>query len=435
MLSAIALTGCESGRATRAAVGDFYRSDFASAREGFRASAERRPFHEDSLLDNARFGMSNLASGDVNEASRALGTAYKLLESGGVNDEARIFAATVLHEGVKVYKGEPFEQAMVYSALAFTNALRGDWENVRVCARATVRRLADFQNADPTASDRFRREGVALVETDFALGYLLEGIADRVLGEDDSALDRAVSLNSSLREVVERVRSGRFNTIAFIEFGRGPSKEQYGDDGAMTRWVRNQRSAGELAVFVTGTAVAGPAKAAADVNRMAEDHRWNNLENARKFKSGLGTVMILGGATTALASEDKGAQIAGVAVAATGLLMKLLSSADTRHNELLPSEVFVAAFELPPEGANVEIVLSGAPAERVTLNGARPGTPTAPTVMYARVTPYRGGGSAPGVASWRLQDAARLESAERAADDAWNAETRILQERNPSNRP
>lgn len=414
------LPGCASDHATRVAVSEFARADFASAAVGFRPGAERRPFDEDSVLNNARLGMAALAAGDINTSVQSLGTAYKLLESGGVNDESRIFAATVLHEGVRVYKGEPFEQALTYTALATANALRNDWENVRVCARAATRRLADFEAADPGAKDRFRREGVKLVESTYALGYLLEGIANTVLGEHDEALDRAVALNGSLRPVVDAVKAKRFNAILIIDWGRGPRKESYGDDNARTRWVARDAPAGDMRLTISGAPTVS-LRAAADVNAMSADYRWNNLEDARTFKSGLGTVLVVGGATTAVASEDKGAQIAGLAAAGAGLLMKLLSSADTRHNELIPSEVFVASLELPAQGADVNVSFASNRSAPISIPLARPGTPTAPSVLYVRSLTAHGVPAWP-VTSWGRPRAIDSRDADAEARDAWEAE-------------
>ncbi|MFM9959001.1 MAG: hypothetical protein ACKVZJ_13100 [Phycisphaerales bacterium] len=421
-LAGSSLTGCASDLQTRQAVADFSRADFGAAAVGFRPAAERRPLDENSLLNNARLGMASLAAGDVNSASNALRTAYQLLESGNVNDEGRIFAATVLSDGALVYKGEPYEQAMTYTALAWVSALRGDWENVRVAARASVRRLADFKDADPSGKDRFSREGVKLVESTFALGYLMEGIANRVLGEaDDQPLDRAVALNASLRPLADAVRAGRFNALLVVESGRGPRKDSYGEDGASTRWVPRDPPAGDLRVGIGGPFVT--VAPAADVNRMSADYRWNNLEDARRFKSGLGSVLVIGGITTAAASNNKDAQIAGLAAAGAGLLMKLLASADTRHNELIPGEVFVAALELPPQGADIGISFSGGRSAPLSVPGVRPGTASAPTVIYLRSLASHGVPVRP-VTTWTYESQQMAREADHDAEAAWESEVR-----------
>lgn len=429
LLAGALLTGCASDGAARQAVADFSRADFGAAAVGFRPAAERRPLDENSLLNNARLGMASLAAGDVNTARNALRVAYQLLESGNVNDEGRIFAATVLSDGALVYKGEPFEQALTYTALAWANALAGDWENVRVCARASVRRLADFKAADPEGKDRFSREGVQLVESTYALGYLLEGIANRVLAEpDETPLDRAVRLNAALRPVADAVRAGRFNTIVVVESGRGPRKDAYGDDNASTRWVPRDPPAGDLRLSAAGptltpTLTLAPA---ADVNRMSADYRWNNLEDARRFKSGLGSVLVIGGITTAAASDKKEAQIAGLAAAGAGLLMKLLASADTRHNELIPAEVFVAALELPPQGADITLGFTAARSAPITIPAVRPGTASAPTVVYLRSLASHGVPSRP-VTTWSYESAQMARQAGDEGDAAWDAELRATQ--------
>lgn len=410
------LPGCAADHAAKDGVRAFYAGDFGSAAAAFRPGAERRPFDENSLLNNARLGMAELAAGRAANAVRPLGVAYQLLESGGVNDSGRMLAATVLHEGVRVYKGEPFEQALTYAALAWANALRGDWENVRICARASVRRLSDYGG---------KPEGHAgAPETDFAMGYFLEGLANAVLGEGDlSALDRAVSLNAGLGAAAERIRAREFNAVVIIEAGRGPEKESYGDDDAQTRWTVIDTGPGSARVDVSvppGSAAApgsGTLGVVADVNRMSETHRWNNLEDARSFKSGLGTVMVVGGVGTAVASEDKGAQIAGLSAAAAGLLMKALSSADVRHNELLPAEVFVAVVRVPESGADLSVTLGSA--SRIEVPGVRPGTPGAPSVVYARVVP-RARIAARAVTSWGEIERVRARNADAEAERIWD---------------
>lgn len=416
LLAGCVLGACAADRAAQEGVRAFYAGDFASAAVAFRPGAERRPFDENSILNSARLGMAELAAGRAQSAVRPLGTAYQLLESGSVNDEGRILAATVLHEGVRVYKGEPFEQAMTYTALAWANALRGDWENVRVCARSAVRRLADYQNALGNKS----RPGAP--ETDFALGYFLEGLANAAMNEPDlSALDRAVLLNAALAPHADRVRARDFNAVIVIEAGRGPEKEAYGDDNAQTRWAALDSGPGSARIeMVTPPGSAPDARglaAAADVNRMSEVHRWNNLQDARSFKSGLGSVLVVGGAGTAVVSEDKGAQIAGISAAAAGLLMKALSSADVRHNELLPAEVFVAVLKVPEGGADVRVSLGAA--SRLDIPGVRPGTPSSPSVVYARVVP-RPRLAARAVTSWGEAERLRRHDADIEAERVWN---------------
>ena len=384
--------GCTSTAYNIDAARAFYAYDFLDARAQYRPDSIRRPFDENSVLNNARLGMAALADGDPVESTSALSTAYKLLESGSVNDDARILAATVISDGVTVYKGEPFEQAFTYTALAYANALKGDWENVRVCARATVRKLYDFQQADPNSRSKLEQEGVRLVETDFTLGYLLQAIADRIIGEDSPALQQALSLDQRLYPLADRLKPGRFNVVVVVEAGRGPSKQAYGEDNTLTRWVAHDAGVyGDLRILVNGAPAGPDAAPVVDVNQMAQDHRWNNLEESRRIKSALGTALMAGGGGVAVLGRSRDTQLAGVGALLLGLLVKASSGADTRYNELLPEQVFVGLAEVPPQGGTVEVGLTGNWASRVVVPVRRPGSLSSPSMIYLRL--FRSGGT------------------------------------------
>ncbi len=63
------------------------------------------------ILDRYRLGVVALAEGDVQAAERALRETFELLASHGINRRKQL-AATIINEDQKIWKGEPFEQAM-----------------------------------------------------------------------------------------------------------------------------------------------------------------------------------------------------------------------------------------------------------------------------------------------------------------------------------
>ena len=55
-----------------------------------------------------------------------------------------------------------------------------------------------------------------------------------------------------------------------------------------------------------------------DLNRLAQDVKWTNLEDLRLAKSAIGDVLLVGGGVTAVASRNRTAQAAGAGAAVLG---------------------------------------------------------------------------------------------------------------------
>lgn len=416
-VSAVTITACTSSAPH--AGPDFYAGNLTAARQQLRPAALKDTLDTNSVLNNARLGMAALADGDTTEAKRALRTAYQILESGNINDEGRLFASEVFWEGAKVYKGEPFEQAFTYTALATTFAIEGDWQNVRVASRATVRKLKDYSDASASSSESLSQEELArraaeadaerakadqstddydyfkdegrFVDSDFTLGYLLQGVADRVINEPSDALDAAVRTNPRVTPLADTIRSGNFNTILLIDYAHGPRKVNTGPDGVLTDWIpRGEGNPSPLTITIDGATFPGFTGPVCNVNQMAKDHRWNTFENARRAKSVIGDAMLIGGGITAVASNHRETQLIGLGVLLAGLALKGTSAADIRYNELLPSAVYMAALEIPA-GAELRIgippALNAAPAMTYVLPHYRPLDTRAPRVIYFRAVP------------------------------------------------
>jgi len=413
----VIFSGCASNAPS--ASGPFYRGDLVAARETLRPAARAEKLNENTVLTASQLGMAALADGDTVEARTVLRTAYDILESGNVNDDARIFAATVLWEGVTVYKGEPFEQALALTALAAAYATEGDWQNTRIAARATTRRLREYADARGDSSDIARaaaraeqarndpdydyfRDEARFVDTNYTMGYLLQAVAARQLNdsaEADSAARMALAINPSLRPLTDRIVAGRYNTIIHIDVGRGPQKTRYGQDGVFTRWVPVDTSSfSDLRITADRAPVAVPyAAPVTDINAMAQDHRWSTLQDARNAKSLLGNAMLLGGTIVAATSNNRDTQLIGLGIALAGLLTRSTAAADVRHNPFLPAASYFTVADLPP-GSDVRIELPELGGAGVValpnMRAPRDGEP--PLYVYLRLagpSPVRAGPS------------------------------------------
>ena len=386
-----------------AAAGAFSAADYTRTRKALRAPAYREPIHENTLLDAAALGMAALADGSTFEANQSLTRAYQLLESGSLNDDARLFAAAYINEGISVYKGEPFEQAMTYHALAIAAALDGDWENARIASRAGTRRLREFRDArggdepmPPEAVAQALSERAAdddesaftSAETDFALAYLLEAIADNAIGRASNAIDLAKAADARIAPLADDIASARYNTVIIVHLGMGPVKEPAGPHGESTLWTpREPDDPGPMFTTFNGWDAAPGVRPVTNVARMSRDHRWINFESIRRLKALIGEGLVMGGVIVTSGNEHNTSnQLAGAAMILSGILLQASSAADLRHNPLLPAAVYLAVVDLPPGAGELVLRFPDRGLPPVVIPSVSPGTTRSPAVVYFRLT-------------------------------------------------
>ena len=106
MAACLGVPGCASAIKvdTAVAVGDY-----GAAREFLATHGEDKPGNRHYILDKMRLTMASLADGYPDSAELATNELFELLRTQGLNEDKTILA-TVLVEGVKIWKGEPFEQ-------------------------------------------------------------------------------------------------------------------------------------------------------------------------------------------------------------------------------------------------------------------------------------------------------------------------------------
>jgi len=409
-MAALLLGGCANKPQPRPAIAAYYQYDYPFAAQYLRPLAENRK-SEDVVLNNMRLGLAALAGGDLHEAQRALMTAYEYLRSGGVNTEDRTVAATWVNEGVLVWKGEPFEQAMSYYYVSALFMLQGDWENGRAAAQNSLFALRDFgevKGRTPTmqdiAEEAKRRErsgqgdyledGYDVIHSEFALGYLLVAMNYQYMGDGATArriYDYVRQLRSDLEPLADTLQSGSYDALLLVDVGRGPAKVRYGPDGAMVRFDPDGRRHPSLRVnaSVDGERVGHAGhQPVVDLWVLSQYPKWWSLESMRKAKSAIGTALMVGGATAASIGSrkrSKEAALAGAGAMIAGALLKASAQADIRQNEFLPRSVFIVPLMLGPNEHNVRIDVAGGGSTSGIWTGLRGGRVGSPAVYYLRL--------------------------------------------------
>ncbi|MFN3166053.1 MAG: hypothetical protein ACE37H_03205, partial [Phycisphaeraceae bacterium] len=227
--------------------------------------------------------------------------------------------------------------------------------------------------------------GYVAERNNFTMAYLLHAIASQQLGRSDEASDyfnRVVTLDAALGPLVERLRAGAYNTVVVVADGLGPRKVATGPNGVLSRYqpidalraparlYLNQQPRAELPVVT-------------DVNQMALDHRWNNLEDVRVAKNVLGDLALAGGTIALLEGarrEDATLAIIGAGVLAAGVFMKATARANTDYCDVFPQRLYLAALDVAQPGTDVTFELSGQPATSATLRNLEP--PTGPQAAF-----------------------------------------------------
>ena len=419
-LAALALLmflGCQQPMRTpyaQLAVGDY-----ASARLDIHDNLKDNRSDRRYMLDRMRLGVLTLADGYPQSSLNVFEEVYDVLRTHGVNRD-RTVASAVLHEGVRIWKGEPFEQAMAMLYYGLAQAQTGSWDNARAAADNALFYLRDFGtnqagqrlNTHEIARrsllyERARAQGQTHEEaqkqsdylnhgyiaqpSNFTLAYLLHGIASQQLERHEEASDhfnRALELNPDLQNTINILKYQHYNTILVVSYGLGPQKQGYGPDNALARFVPRTRSnRAALAVQLDGQPYADVPEAY-DINRMAADHMWNNLEDVRRAKSTLGTALLVGGIIATdigLSRDNNAATIAGIAAIGTGALLKAGAHVDTRYADVIPQRFYLVPLYLPQREQPILLQVNGKPHSRLVLRGLAAPSDNQAQLRYVRL--------------------------------------------------
>lgn len=403
-LLVVCLTGCAADAPPVQLPYDVGGGDYAKPRGYLQQRVDglgplwRGPLKRNDVLDRYRLGVVALADGDTKLAQRLFADVFELLSSHGIN-RGKQLTYVFLNEDLRIWKGEPFEQAMAFHYTGLAYGAQGSWDNLRAATLNALYHLEDYDllgravDIDELELRAHRvelglpplspasRGSYAPVQTDFALGYLMCGIANQQLGRRDEAADHwraAVQWAPRVKSVVDRLERGDANVIIVADAGLGPLKVGAGPDGAIARFKPRARGSDEpLTVTLDGAQHQFPI--AADLNAMAENHKWNRYEALRLSKSAAGTIMIAGGAAAAT-SDNRDARWAGLGLILAGIYAKSQAHADLRYCDVLPQRVYVAPLRIDAE---TRVKLSTGSA-RAQLHLSPPAGPAA-QLVYVRL--------------------------------------------------
>jgi tetratricopeptide (TPR) repeat protein len=413
LLLLVSLAGCQKPMRTPTAA--ISTGDYAAARLAVRSELEGNRNDRRYLLDRMRLGVLTLADGYPDAARNVFEEVYEVLRAQGINRD-RTVQSVVISEDVRIWKGEPFEQALAMAYYAMTMASLDVWDNTRAAADNALFYLKDFGAdrhgrrlntheiaqrsllyeraiAQGAAADEARRRaegrgedfidhGYVATRSDFTLGYLLAGVANQQLGRDEEASDhynQVLRIDPNLRPLVDVLREGSYNTLLVVGWGLGPRKEGYGPDNALARFMPrfpSDRLNLRASVGVAGEDVTGwrSYPQVLDVNRMAADHMWNNMEDVRRAKSTVGTGLLYGGLmATAIGADvrSREAMYAGLGAMAAGAFLKAGAHVDTRYADVYPQRFYFIPLDLPDEPVTMHLQVEGYPASRIALAGLR----------------------------------------------------------------
>jgi hypothetical protein len=326
---------------TDAAGSAWYAGRSQDAERQLLALEEKCP--DGRALYQCELGVVALDRFDLDVAYRRFLEADLIMGSFSESDSKEI-AAILGTEAAKVWKGDPYEQAMNSWYLGIVNLLRGVDDNA----------LAGFKNA--VFVDSARDESFSC---DFAPALFLEGVSYERLGDAamaERSLARARELAPSCSALAE---GNRGNVIVVLDVGRGPTKANVGAHGEGISYVDHPVQPASIDVIADGERL-GATEVAGDVFFQATTRGGRVFDYVLQGKSIYKSTAQAAGMTTLFLADDLSHAHEGTALLVGGAL--LLSSllvdarADTRHWTTLPARVHLFRGSLPPGVHEIEIV-------------------------------------------------------------------------------
>src|SRR6185436_12119761 len=89
-------------------------------------------------------GSAALADYNLREAEAAFLRAYEVINSVGVNNGGRTLGAVLVDEKIKVWRGEPFDRAMLNFYLGLVYYMQHDYDNARGAFENALFKLRDY---------------------------------------------------------------------------------------------------------------------------------------------------------------------------------------------------------------------------------------------------------------------------------------------------
>lgn len=364
-LVAVCLCGCATSRSP---VDAFYENDYAFAADEFQKRAARHD--KNFALYACDLGESHLAAGDFVAAKEAFLDATMVMNNLG-GAELRGLGSLVGPESLKMFKGDPFEKAMVDAANGTVLYALGDYENAAVGFRRAL--LAD-KNSKTDYQD------------DFGLAHYMLGKCLLRLGrvEDAKVAFRNAKLCAPGNPYVDLESTQQANFTILIDMGRAPVKTPSGVAGSIDVYRRAPYVEHHAVVAANGR-VLGESAPLLDLYHQAA-HTGRSAKDA--IQTAKGTIKTGAAGVAAFSGDDS--------VRLVALLVAILfpAGADIRQCELLPGEVHVFHARLDPGEYAVELNFRDRQGRTLAGYAQRwyhiPVEDGKETFLYARSIPNRG---------------------------------------------
>lgn len=380
------LSGC-SGNSQRVAqaVSFYYAGQYAQSQSEL-APLIKKP-NRNYVLNNCRYGSAALAAGNIAQAEHAFLNAYNVMNSVNTNTGSRVIGAVVLYNGVKVWKGQPFERAMAHYYLGLTFLMQRDFENARAAFQNSLFRLRAYSKDSGGNASRNDR-----VDSNFVLGYFGLGLCYLKTNRPQlaaAAFQHAQQLDPAISSVVKKLYQPATNTLIFVDYGYGPQRRNRGWYGEKTVFAPTPYQAGPVPIaqaWKNDHPIPGIAQSnMVDTLALAQERRWLTMDTIRETKAVVGTGLIAGGllvANNGANQDSAGTALAGLGVAALGAALAASSHADVRYWEMLPRAVYVIPTALRPGSNTLQVSIGGATTAPFTVTIA---PHSALNVFYVRL--------------------------------------------------
>ncbi len=376
LLSALCLPACsETSARIRQANIFYYTGQYGPAAQEL-APLIHKP-NKNYVLNNCRYGSCALAAGQLDNAQAAFLRAYRVMDSVNTNTGSRVLGAVVVYEGVKVWKGQPFERAMAHYYLGLIFLIKGEYENARAAFANSLFKLRKYANPNAKLPPG---QQYARVDSNFVLGYFGLGVCYMKLGHPKLAaanFERAEQLDPYIAPVVKKMYEPGINGLIFVDFGQGPRRRHagwYGEQTVFTPTPWQAEPIPPVYAWDNGHPITGIAQSnMVDTLALAQDKRWLTMDTIREAKAVIGTGLMVGG----VAAMQNGAYnnnsteaLAGLGAAGLGALFAASSHADTRYWEMLPRTVYVIPVKLPAGNSSIQVSAGGVSCPPFTVNNS-----------------------------------------------------------------
>lgn len=401
-MAALLLPACAARKPDYTLLRQVEREQYGEARARLVAmeASTRRLRESERVLYLTQLGLLNLADGLWVESETVFNELYELLRLRGANVGTGL-AATVTHEGVRVFRGEPYEQAMGYLAIATQKLVTSDWGNARAAANSAIELLDEFDDVryGPQRTHAARGEfEYAVHDASLPAAYVLSGVANLAMGRREEAADyfgRARALDPALASVTGPLLAGEANVVVIADWGFAPQKVGAGPSGSQKAFVQRYPSDRRALRVIAGQRLgdrdvvaqsqASTFPPALDANELSRIYRWDALAGTRAAKAALGEGMVLGGVIVAGTARNEDTGLAGLGIAALGLLTQATAHADTRQIEILAQRTYVGAASISEPATQVLLQVEGEPGSRLVLPVVDPPRHEPLGVLYARL--------------------------------------------------